>query len=151
MRETLSEISPLKNQTNNKTLEVGILMKSPIANRVDTIFVHVTDLVKSVEWYSKLLGVEVKSEVHGPIYTFDMGVGRPGLTLDNHCFDDIYELKPLNQPLFNLSASDIIAAYQHVKDIGAKIVSEIQHFPDLSEFSFEDPDGNIIMICTCIS
>lgn len=128
-----------------------MIMKKPIANRVDTIFIHVTDLQKSVEWYSQLLGVEVKGEVHGPIYTFNMGEGRPGLTLDNHCFDEGYELKPLNQPLFNLSASDIHEAYQHVKDIGTKYLSDIQHFPDLSEFTFKDPDGNIIMICTCFS
>lgn len=80
-----------------------------------------------------------------------MGSGRPGLTLDNHCFDDIYELKPLNQPLFNLSTVDINAAYQHVKELGAEIVTEIQTYPDLSEFTFKDPDGNIIMICTCLS
>ncbi|KKO52742.1 VOC family protein [Paenibacillus sp. DMB20] len=126
-------------------------MKNPIANRVDTIFIHVTDLEKSVEWYSKLLGVDVKGPVQGPIYTFDMGAGRPGLTLDNHCFDDMHEIKPLNHPLFNLSAVDINAAYQHVKDLGAEIVNEIQTFPDLSEFSFKDPDGNIMMICTCFS
>lgn len=126
-------------------------MKSPINNRVDTIFVHVTDLEKSVEWYGKLLGIAIKGEVHGPIYTFDMGGGRPGLTLDNHYFDDNYQLKPLNQPLFNLSATDINEAYKYVEELGAEIVSNIQTFPDLSEFSFKDPDGNIIMICTCYS
>ena len=126
-------------------------MQSPIANRVDTIFIHVTDLEKSVHWYSKLLGITVKDAVSGPIYTFDMGPGRPGLTLDNHCFDEGYELKLLNQPLFNLSATDIHAAYQFVKEMGAEIVTEIQTYPDLSDFTFKDPDGNIIMICTCIS
>lgn len=60
-------------------------MQSPIANRVDTIFIHVSDLEKSVHWYSKLLGIAVKQNIEGPIYTFDMGQGRPGLTLDNHC------------------------------------------------------------------
>lgn len=144
----LLEISAMINQKNK---EVDLIMGSPIANRIDTIFVHVTDLEKSVKWYGELLGLEIKGEVHGPIYTFDMGVGRPGLTLDNHCFDDNYEVKPLNQPLFNLSASDINEAYDHVTKLCAETVSEIQHFPDLSEFSFKDPDGNIIMVCTCVS
>ncbi|NGZ76939.1 VOC family protein [Saccharibacillus alkalitolerans] len=126
-------------------------MKSPIANRVDTIFVHVTDLKRAVEWYGRLLGAEVKGEVQSPIYTFDMGAGRPGLTLDDHRFDDIYELKPTNHPIFNLSTSDIEAAYGHVMSIGAEIASAIRHFPDLSEFSFRDPDGNVIAICTCFS
>lgn len=126
-------------------------MNSPIANRVDTIFVHVTDLEKSVEWYSNLLGLEVKGEVQGPIYTFEMGEGRPGLTLDNHCFDDNYVFVPQNQPLFNLNTEDIDAAYQFVNQRGIEIVQEIQSFPDLSEFTFKDPDGNIIMICTCFN
>lgn len=126
-------------------------MQSPIANRIDTVFIHVTDLIKSVHWYSKLLGIEIDEEIYGPIYTFSMGAGRPGLTLDNHCFDEAYDLKSSNQPLFNLSAEDINAAYQFVKELGAEIVTEIQTYPDISDFSFKDPDGNIIMICTCFS
>ena len=126
-------------------------MNSPIVNRIDTVFVHVTDLEKSVHWYSKLLGVDIKNKVQEPIYTFDMGVGRPGLTLDNHCFDDRYEFVPQNQPLFNLSTEDIDVSYQFVQQLGAEIVTEIQRYPDLSEFSFKDPDGNIIMICSCFS
>ena len=35
-------------------------MKSPIMNRVDTVFIHVTNLKESVKWYSKLLGIEFK-------------------------------------------------------------------------------------------
>lgn len=126
-------------------------MKSPIANRVDTIFIHVTDLVQSVNWYGKLLGLEVKGEIQGPIYTFDMGAGRPGITLDNHCFDDTYEFVPQNQPLFNLSTADIIAAFDFIKTLGAQEVTDIQTYPDLSEFTFKDPDGNMIMICSCFS
>ena len=95
--------------------------------------------------------MEIQGEVQEPIYTFHMGKGRPGLTLDNHSLDDHYEWLPSNQPLFNLSAEDIHVAYEHVKDLGAEIVSQIQHFPDLSEFCFKDPDGNILMICTCFS
>jgi uncharacterized protein len=128
-------------------------MISPIANRIDTIFVHVTDLERSIQWYSKLLGIVVSEGEHsGPIFTFDMGQGRPGLTLDNHCFDEVYEFIPSNQPLFNLSATDIDKAYEFVKnELGAEIVAEIETFPDLSYFNFRDPDGNIIMICTCFS
>lgn len=125
-------------------------MANLIANRIDTVFIHVSDLNRSIAWYGKLLGINVeKKDYPGPIYTFDMGAGRPGLTLDNHCFDDDYRLIPSNQPLFNLSTTDIDAAYQFVvQELGAAIVTEIQAYPDLADFSFEDPDGNIIMICT---
>lgn len=131
----------------------SIDLKSPIANRVDTIFVHVKALEKSIHWYSKLLGLEVEDgDYSGPVYTISMGDGRPGLTLDNHCFDDIYEFVPSNQPIFSLSASDINTAYQYVRNhLNAEIVTEIQIFPDLADFTFKDPDGNIIMICNCFT
>ncbi|MWC31173.1 glyoxalase/bleomycin resistance/dioxygenase family protein [Paenibacillus sp. MMS18-CY102] len=80
-----------------------------------------------------------------------MGAGRPGLTLDNHCFEDDYRFIPSNQPLLNLSAADIHEAYRHVVGLGAEIVTAIQVYPDLAEFTFKDPDGNILMACTCIS
>ncbi|MGI8386361.1 VOC family protein [Robertmurraya sp. P23] len=66
-------------------------MDKPIENRIDTIFVHVTDLERSIQWYSNLLGLEIKEGEHiGPVYTLDMGTGRPGITLDNH-FSDIFK------------------------------------------------------------
>lgn len=127
-------------------------MLKPIENRFDTIFVHVLDLERSIKWYSDLLGMQVLEGKHtGPVYTFNMGNGYPGLTLDNHCFDEDYLFIPSNQPLFNLSTSDINAAFNHVKNLGAEIITEIITHPDLSEFLFKDPDGNIIMVCTCIS
>ena len=124
----------------------------PIENRIDTIFIHVRDLKKSVHWYSKLLGIEAdENDIRSPIYTFDMGAGRPGLTLDDHSLDSDYDFEPSNQPLFIFSAEDISLAHKHVKEIGAEGISEIITFPDLSEFTFRDMDGNILMVCTCFS
>lgn len=128
-------------------------MKNPIINRIDTVFVHVTNLKESVRWYSELLAFDYNEDIQfeGPIYTLPMGKNRPGITLDNHCFDEEYKFNPSNQPLFNLSTEDIDEAYKFVKSIGAEFVSEIARYPDLSDFSFKDPDGNILMICSCIT
>ncbi|SDD99660.1 hypothetical protein SAMN02799630_04252 [Paenibacillus sp. UNCCL117] len=124
-------------------------MLKAIENRIDTFFVHVTDLERSVRWYSKLLGLEVRDEAYnGPIYILNMGDGRPGITLDNHCFEKDYRFIPTNQPLFNFSASDINEAFNHVTKMGAELITDIITHPDLAEFSFKDPDGNIIMVCT---
>lgn len=127
-------------------------MTNPIENRVDTIFIHVSDLERSIQWYSNLLGIEVIKTKHtGPVYTFNMGEGTPGLTLDSHCDDENYKLSPSNQPLFNFSTSDINRAFHHVSEMGAEIITDIIKHSDLSEFSIKDPDGNILMICTCFS
>ncbi len=86
---------------------------------------------KSVHWYSKLLGIEVEDdEINSPIYTLDMGPGRPGLTLDDHSFDGVYHYEPSNQPLFNLSTSNIDLAFQHVLELDTDIMTEIQVYPD---------------------
>lgn len=128
-------------------------MSGPIVNRIDTVFIHVTDLKEAVRWYSKLLAIEFNEDIQfdGPIYTIPMGKNRPGLTLDNHCFEEEYHFIPSNQPLFNLSTEDIDEAYEFVKGIEAEIVTEIARYPDLSDFSFKDPYGNILMICSCIT
>ncbi len=34
-------------------------MSNPIKNRTNTIFIHVSDLQRSVQWYSDLLSEEV--------------------------------------------------------------------------------------------
>ena len=120
----------------------------PIESTVGTIFIHVKDLKKSVLWYSKLLGIKVdENKIKSPIFTFNMGLGSPGLTLDDHSFDEKYDYTPSNQPLFNMNTSDIDSALQHVKNLGAEDITDIQIFPDLSEFCFKDPDGNILMVC----
>ena len=129
-----------------------ILFLKPIENRIDTVFVHVSDLERSIQWYSILFGLKIKEEKNfGPLYTLDMGDGLPGITLDDHCLDKDYKFIPSNQPLFNISTSDINIAYEHVTGMGAEIITEIITHPDLAEFSFKDPDGNIIMVCTCFS
>ncbi|MEK4246212.1 VOC family protein [Psychrobacillus sp. FSL K6-2684] len=35
-------------------------MFKTIENRIDTIFVHVSDLERSIKWYSELLGLQVR-------------------------------------------------------------------------------------------
>ncbi|WP_249435970.1 VOC family protein [Paenibacillus sp. Marseille-Q4541] len=126
-------------------------MINPIQNKFGTIFVHVTDLERSIKWYSKLLNQKVHTENHsGPVYTFNMGDSLPGLTLDNHCWDEVYEFQPSNHPMFNMNTNDIHEAYRFVKEeLKAKITTEIEEFPDLADFCFSDPDGNIIMACMC--
>ncbi|WML56135.1 VOC family protein [Neobacillus sp. PS2-9] len=123
---------------------------TPIINEMGTVFVHVKDLKKSVEWYSRILGFEVDlSELNSPVYDIPIQ-GTTGLTLDDHAFDNNFRHQPSSNPIFNLLVDDIDSAYRFIKESGAEIVREIERIGEhFAWFNFVDPDRNVLMACTC--
>ncbi|WP_083954085.1 VOC family protein [Virgibacillus siamensis] len=120
----------------------------PIKNKMNTVFVHVSDLKNSVRWYSRLLNEQVDlSEVKEPVHNMTLNQ-YTGLTLDAGPTGEKKEIVPSEYPLFNFHTEDIEKAYVFVKELGYPIESEIIRFDDFSYFNVSDPDGNIIMICT---
>ncbi|MFC4409091.1 VOC family protein [Chungangia koreensis] len=123
-------------------------MHSPISNQINTIFVHVSDLKNSVEWYSKLLGQEFDlSIVSRPVYNMTIN-DHTGLTLDAGPEGERKEFTPIPYPLFNFHTNEIDQAYEYMGEMDFSIESEIVRFEDFSYFIISDPDGNQIMICT---
>jgi catechol 2,3-dioxygenase-like lactoylglutathione lyase family enzyme len=122
-------------------------MKTPIVNRMNTVFVHVADLEKSAGWYCKLLGQKVTDPVENPVYNLKMD-GATGLTLDAGPYGEGKRPQACPYPLFNLHTEDIHKAYSWMENEGFAVQPEITQFDDFSFFNVKDPDGNIIMICT---
>ncbi|ASN03556.1 glyoxalase/bleomycin resistance/dioxygenase family protein [Virgibacillus necropolis] len=123
-------------------------MSSPIKNQINTIFVHVSDLSKSVEWYARLLGETYEpSEVSEPVFKMKIN-HHTGLTLDAGPKVEKKIINPSLYPLFNFHTDNIHDSYEFVKDIGYQIDSEIVEFDDFSFFTIKDPNQHIIMICT---
>lgn len=124
-------------------------LRSPIACKVNNVFIHVSDLEKSAEWYSELLGLPFnKEDVLSPVYNI-LVTTETGLTLDDHTFDPSFTLKPSSHVLFNFFVEDIDLAYKFVKNKGITVVREIERIGDFAYFNFEDLDGNVLMICNC--
>ena len=124
-------------------------LRSPIACKVNNVFIHVSDLEKSAEWYSELLGLPFnKEDVLSPVYNIPVTT-ETGLTLDDHTFDPNFTLNPSSQVLFNFFVADIDQAYKFVKNKGITVVREIERIGDFAYFNFEDLDGNVLMICNC--
>ncbi|MER2059607.1 MAG: VOC family protein [Niallia sp.] len=120
---------------------------SPIACKVNNVFIHVTNLEKSAKWYSDLLGLPFnEGNVESPVYNIPLTY-ETGITLDDHTFDPGFMLKPSNHVLFNFFVQDIDAAYEFVKSKGITIVREIERIGDFAYFNFKDLDGNVLMIC----
>lgn len=123
-------------------------MNSPIQNKINTIFVHVSDLPRSVKWYSELLGQDYDlNEVKKPVYNLKID-HHTGLTLDAGPIRVEKKNSPPSHPLFNFHTDDISHAYKYVIELGYKVKEEIVQFDDFSFFTISDPDHNIIMICT---
>lgn len=122
-------------------------MNNPIKNRTNTIFVHVSDLERSVKWYGQLFKLEVDlSEVSRPVYNFRMDQ-YTGLTLDAGPAGKTKEIIPASHPLFNFHTDNIRQAYEYIEKLGYHIETEIVEFADFAFFNISDPDGNMIMIC----
>lgn len=123
-------------------------MTSPVKNKINTIFVHVSDLHTSVKWYCQLLGQDYNpNQISDPVYNLEIN-HYTGLTLDAGPIGVTKESSSSAYPLFNFHTDNIISSYEYVKKLGYTIQTEITQFEDFSFFHILDPDKNVIMICT---
>jgi predicted enzyme related to lactoylglutathione lyase len=121
-------------------------MSGPIDNRIRGIFVHVTDMQRSIKWYSELLNLSLTSSSHeGTIYDIPLKLyEKPDLILDANAALTQHDGK---HPMFLLDTKDIHAAYAFLKEKGVELVSGIEDIGSVSFVAFKDPDGNILMAC----
>ncbi|WP_339302919.1 VOC family protein [Paenibacillus sp. FSL R5-0519] len=120
------------------------MSKSPITNQIGAIFLHVSDMERSIQWYNDLLGLPVHSSGHeGTIYSLDM-IGGSALLLDSNMKN--IENKN-NKTQFFFDTKNLVESYNFIKEKGIEIVTEIEVHEAISFFTFKDLDGNILMIC----
>lgn len=120
------------------------MVKSPIKNKINLVFIPVTDIEKAKDWYSNMLGIE-DGEVHfGHLFAAEMEGADMMLDTMPMWRDENGELPRLNVPAIQFGTADIHASYQFMKDNGVELVTEIQHD---HFFVFKDPDGNMLMVC----
>ncbi|MCC3376593.1 VOC family protein [Cohnella sp. REN36] len=119
----------------------------PLENRIGSAIVHVTDLRRSAEWYSRLLGLPILEERlnGGPVYWFDLP--GTGLLLDDHSGhrrDPDWRQEAL--PRFMLPVADIDEALAYVRE-RAEILDGPHRHEGMANFTFRGPDGNTLMAC----
>lgn len=119
-------------------------MVSPIQNAVGSVFIHVSDLKRSAEWNSMVMGLPLLEERlnGGPVYWLELE-GGTGLILDNNRNND----PAAPHVLFMYKTDDIEASYRYLEEKGVRILFPIERpHPGLAFFNFADPDGNAIMV-----
>ncbi|PAD20052.1 hypothetical protein CHH58_17045 [Terribacillus saccharophilus] len=109
--------------------------------QLGSVFVHVKDANKAANWYANLLGQPDPEPTEGPVQFMETVDGR-GLVID-----DNRNNAPDIRPAFMLETKDIRIAYECVSKQGGKIVRDLQEDESVAFFNFQDPDGNIVMVC----
>lgn len=106
--------------------------------RIDTVFMPVSSLDRSIPWYTENLGLTLRWRVPG--YAA-LSVGETALTLV-----EVPQVEPAPHMPFNFYADDIRAVRSRLAERGVA-VSELRDHGDLMEFEFTDLDGNKLGLC----
>lgn len=115
--------------------------KQNIARLVGSIFLHVKDMERAVQWYGKLLGMPVSPGPYEKVYSIDLS--NLTLLLDAHRADHFI---PSELPLFSFPTDDIDKTYKSLIYNGIEIIGNIERFPDISFLTIKDSEGNLIMV-----
>ncbi|WP_449621861.1 VOC family protein [Robertmurraya sp. Marseille-Q9965] len=119
-------------------------MKSPIKNKINLVFIPVSDIQKAKEWYTMILGLEDGEDFFEHLFVAKMD--GTGMILDTMPMwrNENGDMPRLNVPTIQFGTDDILASYHFMKEHGVELVTEI-----LNEqfFVFKDLDGNLLMVC----
>ncbi|WP_127529510.1 VOC family protein [Paenibacillus kobensis] len=116
----------------------------PIRNKIGGVFIHVSNMERSVNWYHRLFGMPERSAATEKVHDITMD-GETGFVLDQNGYDS--GLPAEQRALLMLDSPDVGAAYRFVQQSGIEIVEDIMQFPGMAFFTFRDPDGNLLMVC----
>lgn len=101
-------------------------MSHPIQPYMPVIFFPVSDLKRSIEWYSELLAIPVQPKQQGGgIYYFDLD--GTDIILDSNMWGF--------PPMIMFDGPEIDAAYAFCREQQYPITGEMQRFPDVAFFS----------------
>lgn len=133
-------------KSTNQTDEVVF---SPIESGSPAVYVYVSDLIKSTKWYCNLIGLTIPEQIENlvilrfdsgaNIFLFDKNYSTKTFNISNN------EITPLPFPLFSLMAKDkdLNQAKEFMQKNNINIL-----WSDKDTFNIQDPDGNVIMICS---
>ncbi|TYS55595.1 hypothetical protein FZC74_18930 [Sutcliffiella horikoshii] len=113
---------------------------SKLFKRIDTVFLEVTNMERSIGWYTEVLGFSVRwHDVENGYAAIEMG--ETPLTLVR-----AEEVIPGSHCLLNFYSSDIYDAHHKLLESGVQVEDVIDYGTVLS-FEFKDPDGHILGVC----
>ncbi|MCH1626031.1 VOC family protein [Ferdinandcohnia quinoae] len=111
--------------------------------KIGGIFIPVTDVEKSAEWYQKNLGVKkIDSWEDGAGFYLPTGSTQLALVkVESHQPTEFNVNSNQKNSYYNFVVDHIEAAHQHFKNNGI-VTTEIDNFGGMKFFDFFDLDGN---------
>jgi catechol 2,3-dioxygenase-like lactoylglutathione lyase family enzyme len=117
--------------------------RSPIAFGPEmTIAIHVTDMDKSIEWYTKILGFQLLYKVD-EIGWCELSSNVPGAQIG---LSQVEKAGASRSCVPTFAVKDIAAARKHLESCGVRFDGDTHTIEGLVKLAtFFDPDGNAFM------
>lgn len=121
--------------------------------RISSVEVPVSNLESSIEWYTKIIGLEVQhKDSHSAMLTFNE-VGVPGVFLVETESMEKLQFKntrtDINHSVIDFFTSDLEGYYNFLIEQGIE-VGKLNMHSGFGGFGFKDHDGNILSACNAI-
>lgn len=121
--------------------------------RISSIEIPVSNLERSVEWYTRVLGVEVQHQDEKTVMLTFNAVGVPGLFLcetgSNERLRFVNTNSGVIHSVVDFYTDDLERCRNDLIEQGVK-VGQLNMYGSFGGFGFEDPDGNMLSACNAI-
>lgn len=147
----LGEVDDSNIRTNDQYL--GGNAVSHLITGISSIEVPVSDLKKSVDWYTRILGLEVQYEdATTAMLTFN-AIGVPGVYLCQTEASDRLQFVNTNtnitHSIIDFYTADLQQFYDFLIEQQVE-VGKLNVHGDFGGFGFRDPDGNLLSACNIL-
>jgi catechol 2,3-dioxygenase-like lactoylglutathione lyase family enzyme len=121
-------------------------LSSPVKNKIGSVFIPVSNIELSRDWYCKLLGLSADCEIIND-HLCPLPMQGPGIILDTMPAwggDKPGGPPNIQTPAFMFLTENLQGSFDYATQLGCDFASGIEHN---HWFVVKDPDGNLIMIC----